>query len=144
MVLRLDIQVVQLLHSCGIFENLRNLRTSRDELQDVSVILQRPALMLGSMAHLQGVLQDGDELFDLIVVQDTSGYPPLRSQAFQQVGPLCPLAVRWAPYLTFVGFERNRKLVLGNEIEGTFGQNLMNGGQNLILLLDIKVGRKVE
>jgi hypothetical protein len=100
--------------------------------------------MFSRMSHLQGVLQDGDKLLDLVVVQDSSRYPSLRGKPLEQIDPFSPLAIRRAPYLTFVCFDGNRKLIFGNKIKSTFGKNVIDCGQDFVLFSDIKIGGKVE
>jgi hypothetical protein len=50
--LRVNIKNIEELHGIGIFENLGHLCTGRDELQHVTVILDRPRAVFGSMTHL--------------------------------------------------------------------------------------------
>lgn len=50
--LRVYIKVVEEWHSARVLEDLRNLRARRDKLKHVTVILDRPRTILGSMAHL--------------------------------------------------------------------------------------------
>jgi hypothetical protein len=91
--LGVNIKTIEELHGAGVLQDLGNLYPRRDKLQHVAVILDRSGLVLGSVAHLQGILQHGDELLDLAVVQEMSGNAACRSQALQEVHPLGPLAV---------------------------------------------------
>ena len=144
MSLRRKIQAIQLLHRRRVFENPRDLGPGRDELQDVPVVFQRSALVLGSMAHLQRVLEDGDELFDLVVVEDSRRYPSFRGQPFEQIDPFGPFAVRRASNPTFVRLKGNGELIFGDEVESAFGKDVVDGGQDLVLLSDVKVDGEVE
>lgn len=91
--LSVNIKTIEKLHGTSIPKDLRDLCTRRNELQHVAVILDRPRLVLGSMTHLQGVLQDGDELLNLAVVQEVSRDAACSSQSFQKVYPFGPLAI---------------------------------------------------
>jgi hypothetical protein len=52
---RLEVQLVHVSHSIGIPQQLRSLYAGRNELKNVSVVLQGSRLMLGRMPHLQRV-----------------------------------------------------------------------------------------
>ena len=69
--------MVQVFHGNGIFQNLCNLGSSRNKLEHISVILDGSGLVLGRMSHFQRILQHGDQLFDLSIIQHTSGNPAL-------------------------------------------------------------------
>lgn len=78
-----DVQPVQVVHGLGVLEDLGDLDSRRDELEDVAVVLEGAGLVLGGVAHLERVLQDGDELLDLAVVQQAGGDAPLGGQPFE-------------------------------------------------------------
>ena len=77
-------------HGCGIFQHLCNLYASRDELQYSSIVLEWVIL---KRRWLEGTFQDGHEMLDLVIIEDSGGYPPLSGKAFQQIDPFRPFSV---------------------------------------------------
>lgn len=118
--------------------------TGRNELQDVAIVLQRPALLLGGVPHLERVLQDGDELLDLAIVEHPRWNPALGSQSLEQVHPLSPLAILWPLDGAHVLGQRNGKLVFGNKVVCTLRQTVVHLSENGVLFLDQEVGGKVR
>lgn len=141
--LGVNIKTIEKLHGARIPQDLRDLSSRRDELQHVAVILDWPRLVLGSMTHLQGVLQDSDELFNLAVVQEMSGDAACSSQPFQEVYPFSPLAVRGDLHGSFVLLDRNTELVLCNEVIGTLRQTVVDLVEDAVLLAGIEVSREL-
>lgn len=141
--LSVNIKTIEKLHGASIPQDLRDLRTRRNELQHIAVILDRPRLVLGSMTHLQGVLQDGDELLNLAVVQEMSRDAACSSQSFQEVYPFSPLAVRGDLDGSLVLFDRNTELVLCDEVIGTLGQTVVDLVEDSVLLAGIEVSREL-
>ena len=92
------------------------------------------------MPHLQRVLQDGNELFDLTVVQNASGNSPLGGKTLQEVYPFRPFAVLGLLDLPARRIQRHRKLVFGNKVKGTPGQAIIDFREDTILLMNHQVG----
>jgi hypothetical protein len=108
-------------------------------LEDVSVVFGRPALVLRGVSHLQRVLQNSHELFNLAVVENTGWDAPLRRKSFEKVHPLSPFSVLWSFHRPHVLGERDWELVFGHEVERTLGKSVIDLAQDIILLLDEKV-----
>lgn len=95
--------------------------------------------MLGSMTHFQGVLQDGNQLFDLSVVKHAMWYPPFSGQSLQQVYPFRPFAVLRYPHWSLVRFQWDWELVFGHEVKCTLGQAVIDLSEDIILLLNKQI-----
>lgn len=95
------------------------------------------------MAHLQGVLQDSDELLNLAVVQEMSGDAACGSQPLQEVYPLGPLAVRGDLDGSLVLLDGNTELVFCDEVIGTLGQAVVDLVEDAVLLAGIEVSREL-
>lgn len=91
--------------------------------------------MGGRVPHLQRVLQDRNELFDLAVVQNSSRDASLGGKALKEVDPFCPFPVLGLFYLPARRVQRHWKLIFGNEVKGTLGQSIIDLSKDTILLL---------
>jgi len=97
--------------------------------------------MFGSVPHLEGVLQDGDELLDLAIVQHPGWNPALGSKTLQEIYPLSPLPVLGSFHWSHLPIsERDWELVLRHEVKGALGQPVIDSGENIILLVDNEIG----
>jgi len=96
------------------------------------------------MSHLKGVLQNGNKLLDLAIVQNTGGDPALGSQPLQQIYPFRPFTIFRPLNWSRLGIYGNGKLVFGNEIKSTTRKAVIDPGQDDILFLDYQVGRKMR
>lgn len=88
-----NIETIKGVHGIGILQDLGHLGASGNQLQHIPIILDGSGLMFGSMPHLQGVLQHGDELLDLAVIQDPGRDAALGGQPFQEIYPFSPLTI---------------------------------------------------
>lgn len=104
-------------------------------MEHVSVVLQRSRLMLGSMPHLQRVLEHGHQLFDLAVVEHPGRDAPFGRQPFQEIHPLGPLPIRWSAYRPLIGFQGYGELVLGHKVKCTLGKTIIHLRQDIVLFL---------
>ena len=138
-----DVQLVQVVHGGSVLENLCNLDAGRDELENVAVVLERAALVLGGVAHLERVLEDGDKLLDLTVVQHPGWDPPLRRQPLEQVHPFGPLAILGPLDGPHVLRQRDRELVLCHKVVCALRQTVVDLGQDTILFLHQQIRREV-
>lgn len=77
-----NIETIKGVHGIGILENFGHLGTRGNQLQHIPIILDGSGLMFGSVPHLQRILQHGDELFDLAVIQDPGRDAALGGQPF--------------------------------------------------------------
>lgn len=141
--LRVNIQLVHELHGTAVLENLCDLGPSGDELKYIAVILDGPGLVLGSMSHFQGVLQDCNQLLDLAVVQQPGWNPALGGQSLEKIHPFGPFSVSRSVDRSLVRFHWDWELILGNEIICTFRQSVIDRIQDAVLLRDIKVSGQV-
>lgn len=73
MSLSLNIKPIKELHCSSILQDLCDLRPRRDQLQNIPIILDGSGRVFRGMSHLQGILQDSHQLFDLAIVQDSCG-----------------------------------------------------------------------
>jgi hypothetical protein len=95
------------------------------------------------MSHLQTVLQNGNELFDLTVVKYASGNASLSRETLKQVHPLRPLTVARDSHWSLIGFDGDGKLVLGDKVVGTLRETIVDFGENVILFLGVEGDRKL-
>ena len=132
--LRLLVQTVEIFHGSGILEDFGNLGSGGNKLEDIPVIFYRPGLVLCSMAHLQGVFQNGNKLFDLAIIENPGRNPALGGQSFQKVNPFGPFPVSWYPHLSFIRLNWDWKPVFADKIKRTLGEAIINLIQNAVLL----------
>ena len=135
---RLHIQAVQILHSARVLQNLSNLQARADQLQNIAVVFERAALVLGGMAHLETVLQNGDQLLDLAIVQHARRDAALGRQALEQVDPFGPLAVGGAADGALVRLDGDGELVAGDEVVAALREAVVDLGQDLVLFLRVQ------
>ena len=133
--LSINVYLIKVVHSRGVLEYLGDLDSRRNELENVAVILQWPALMLSSVPHFQRILQDGDKLLNLSIVQDAGGDPPLCRQSLQQIHPFRPLAVVRAFNPSHILRQRDRKLIFSDKVKGTLREPVIDVAQDAILFL---------
>lgn len=100
--------------------------------------------MLGSVPHLERVLENGDKLLDLSIVKDSGGDPPLGGKPLQEVHPLGPLPVLRPFHGPHVLSQRDGELVLGHKVVGTLRQPVVDLVENVVLFLDMEVGWQVR
>lgn len=136
--------MVKVIHGRGILQDLGDLNASRNELKDVAVILERTTLVFGSVPHLQRVLEDSHKLLDLPIVQDSCGDSSLGGKTLEEINPFGPFSVLWPLDGAHVLGQGNGKLILGDEIESTLRQSIVDLAEDVVLLLDVKIGRQVR
>jgi hypothetical protein len=90
--------------------------------------------------HLQRILQDCNELFDLAIVQDSSWDAPLGGKALQEVYPFRPFPVLGLFDLTAGRVQWYWELIFGNEVKGALRQSVINLSEDTILLLNHQIG----
>ena len=100
--------------------------------------------MLSRMSHLQTILQDGNKLLDLTVIQHARGNSSFGRKSLQKVNPLGPLAVLRALDGPHVLRQRDGELVLGYEVVGALRETVVDLCQDRVLFLDQEVGGQVR
>jgi hypothetical protein len=111
------------------------LQSRRYQLQYVSIVFDRPRLVLGSMPHFLGIFQNGNKPLNLLAVEYTAWYSALGSEPFQQPAPFIPFTIRGMLYGPFVRLERDRELISSNEVICALRKYFVNDVQNSILLV---------
>jgi len=135
--------LVKTLHGWRILEDLGDLDARRDELKDIAVVLDWPTQVLGSVSHLERVLQNGGKLLNLSIKEDMSRNPALSGKGLQEEDPFGPLAIIRRLDGSHLLPERDRELVLGHEIESALRQAIVDPIQDNVLFLNVKVGWEV-
>lgn len=138
-----NIKTVKERHSSRILQDFRNLRPRRDELKHITIILDWPGTVLGSMAHLQGVFQNSDQLFDLTIMQGVPWDATPGRESFEKVYPFVPFSIRRDLHSPFILFQGNGKCVFGKEVIRTLGEAVIDLVKNPVLLCGVQVSREL-
>lgn len=141
--LRVNIKTIEELHGGSILQDPRDLRPGRNELEHVTIILDGPRAMLGSMAHLKRVLEHGDQLLDLAVVQGMPRDAAPGGQPLEKVDPFIPFSVRGDLHGPLVLLQRDRESVSGKKVKATLRQALVDLVQDPVLLCGVQVSREL-
>lgn len=82
--------------------------------------------MFGGMSHFEGVLENRNKLLNLSVVEHSRWDTSLRCEPLEEINPLGPFSVLRSLDRSHVLGQRNRELVLGNEIEGALRKSVVH------------------
>lgn len=135
--LRINIKTIEELHGATVFQDPSYLRPGRDELEHVTIILDGPGTMLGSVTHLQRVLQHGDQLLDLAIVQGMPGDAAPGGQSLEKVDPFIPFPVRGDLNGPLVLLQRDRESVSCEKVKAALRQTLVDLVQDSVLLCSV-------
>ena len=141
--LRVNIKNIEELHGASIFQDPRYLRSRRNELEHVTIVLDGPRTMLGSMAHLQGIFQHSNQLLDLTIVQSVPRNAPPGGQPLEKKDPFIPLPVRGDLDGPLVLLQGNGESVSCKEIKSTLGQTVIDMVEDAVLFCGIKISREL-